>query len=337
MGFHDILKVEDDKFYIDVAFRKATEKAAQMRGGFISESNIGRSKQIESMKVKIVRTVLCEKLMDTLKSFPDIDDLHEFYRELIKATLDYGQLKKSLGAINWAHNQILAFGTTINHKINASSQPSVMNSQRREFYGRCSSILKQIRENFKILEHARRTILDFPNVRTGIPTIAIVGFPNVGKTTLLYKLTGSKAEIAPYAFTTKGVKDGYMNKDVKKKPKQEELAQSAVEREDKGRAKIQILDTPGTLNRPEKMNSIEKVAYLALTILANKAIYVFDLTEPYPLADQLELFDRVKKLKIPLMVYVSKIDLVPKDQYMEFAKKVGAITDIDEIKKRLMD
>ena len=85
------------------------------------------------------------------------------------------------------------------------------------------------------------------------------------------------------------------------------------------------------------MNSIEKVAYLALTILANKAIYVFDLTEPYPLADQLELFDRVKKLKIPLMVYVSKIDLVPKDQYMEFAKKVGAITDIDEIKKRLMD
>ena len=38
------------------------------------------------------------------------------------------------------------------------------------------------------------------------------------------------------------------------------------------------------------MNNIEKVAFLAIKLLAEKIIYVFDLTEPYTMEEQEKLY-----------------------------------------------
>lgn len=149
-------------------------------------------------------------------------------------------------------------------------------------------------------------------------TVAIAGFPNVGKTTLLSKITSSTPEINSYAFTTKGLNLGYA--------KMKNL-------------KIQFIDTPGTLNRLNKMNSIEKQAHLAMKYVTDIIIYIFDLTESYPLADQEKLFKRIKEYDLPEIIYLSKTDLLDKDTIGSFKKKhpkTKIITDASNLQIEIL-
>ena len=156
----------------------------------------------------------------------------------------------------------------------------------------------------------------FPTIKTSVPTVALAGFPNVGKTTLLYKLTGSKPEINEYAFTTKGINVSYI-----KTPKK----------------RIQILDTPGTLNRIDKMNYIERQAYLAMKLCTDMIVYVFDLTLTYPLDEQKKLYKRLYDLKLPMVVYCSKGDLVPKKEIEEFCANYNEwFSTPNPLKKKLL-
>jgi len=259
-----------------------------LRGKKFSKDPLGRARMIEEARMNAVQDSLVSRLTAVLKSFPGTAELDPFYVELLKCTLDFVQLKKSFGALAWAVGKINEFCREYVRRVHRVRNSSDCSKERTTFYGRVSSVMRQIRKNLVFLEECRKTMRDYPSIKTGIPTVVIFGFPNVGKTTLLSKLTGSKPEIAPYAFTTKGVNIGNMVF---------------------GKQKVQVLDTPGTLDRFEKMNNIEKIAHLALKHVADVVIYVFDPTEPYPMEKQKELFRKLSKIKKPL-VYWSKADIV---------------------------
>lgn len=314
MNFQNLQRVEYSQKYLDIAFNTAKKKAGKTREKTF-KNRFAKSKSIEIERVKSVRKVLCSNLKNITNSFPFLGQLHEFYQELVKITIDYAKFKKSLGAVNWAVNQIeKLYRIAIGH-LSATQDIGRINCYRREFYGRASSVLKQINNELVFLEECRKILKGFPAIKTSLPTVCIFGFPNVGKSTLLSKLTASTPEIKNYAFTTKKINMGYM-----------EYAHK----------KIQFIDTPGSLDRFEKMNAIEQQAFLALKHCANVIIYVFDPTESYPLERQTMLYERIRTLNIPVICYISKTDLVDVD-LREFRRKFNIKEELINDKKILIE
>jgi len=305
MNFQSIKPIEDYQFFLDLAFRRAREKGEKLRSTKLRGGRLEKSNYIELMKMQVIVDTISMRMDDIIRSFPNLDDLDEFYAELLRISLDYAQLKKSLGAINWLGTRSKHMFRIFRSKLEKNKNFDNINKIKGEFLGRLSSMVKQVKKDFTFLEYARRVLKDFPVVKTGLRTVAIAGFPNVGKTTLLYHLTGSKGEINSYPFTTKGVNIGFIGK---------------------GKSRLQLLDTPGTLDRFEKMNSIEQVAYLAIKHCAEFIVYVFDPTCEYPMAKQEKLFKKLKKdFGKEIIVFVSKKDLVEKDEYDDINDKFHGV------------
>jgi nucleolar GTP-binding protein len=316
MNFQDLKTVEGPNFYLDVAIKRTKKKSEKLRQGSLRGSQLQRSKFIELSKLESIETELTNQLTSIVKSYPSFDNMSEFYKQMLETTLDVPYLKKSLASLLWCARKVQEFLIFYKRKIKVATEIGRINVFRREFYGRVSSALRQIKPHLEYLESARRTMLDYPSIKTGMTTVAIAGFPNVGKSTLLSRLTGSKAKIAAYAFTTKGINQGF--------------AQIGDE-------KVQFLDTPGTLNRFERQNTVEKIATLAIKYVAEAIIYVFDLSEPYPLDQQVKLYEQLKKSNKSIMIYLSKTDVLDKDVVAEFKKEYkDAVTSAEEVKERLV-
>ena len=84
------------------------------------------------------------------------------------------------------------------------------------------------------------------------------------------------------------------------------------------------------------MNSIEKQAYLAIKLLAEKIIYIFDLTEQYPIESQLKLYKSLKKLGKPVVCYLSKTDIIDKEIVDKFLNEHKCIIDLKKVEKELV-
>jgi len=305
MAFQEIKPVESGDKYLDIAIKRAKSRVSLYK---VTGNKAEKIKKLELLKFSIINEVIVSRLDNILTTFPRVEDLSLFYRKLVEYTIGKASFKKALGKVRWSKDKINDIFKEYNSKLRKAKDLGEINAIKRSFYGRIASIIKN--PDYKFLEQCRRTLQSFPTIKTRYRQIAIAGFPNVGKSTLLAKLTGSKPEIAAYPFTTKGIMIGYADH-------------------------LQFLDTPGTLNRFNKMNPIEQQAYLVIKLVAEKIIYIFDLTEPYPLKDQIRLYERIKGLGKPVIIYLSKTDILDKDKIKEFKKEYEALTDIKDLKELL--
>jgi len=287
MDFQKIKAIEKPQFYLDVAFKRATKQADSMRTS-IKGPALVKSKRIEREKLVVTKKTLEQKLRDIVQTYPDLSKLPIFYKELIKSTLDFGEIKKSLGGVQWAITQINRFFTLYTEKIKRTGHIENINKYRKEFTGRISSVLNQIKKELAYLEQARRILREFPMVKTDMPTIILAGYPNVGKTTLLKALTGSSPKIASYPFTTQNLMLGYARG-------------------------MQFVDTPGLLDRPlGKRNKIEQQSILALKHLTDVIVFVFDPSEScgYKMEKQLQLLKQIREgFKRKIIIVSNKTDI----------------------------
>lgn len=159
--------------------------------------------------------------------------------------------------------------------------------------GRMATIMKRQGANLTYLEQVRQHLSRLPSIDPYTRTIIICGFPNVGKSSFINKITRAEVEVQPYAFTTKSLYVGHT---------------------DYKYLRWQVIDTPGILDHPlEERNVIEMQAITALAHLRACVLYVMDISEQcgHSLDDQVKLFESIKPLfaNKPLIVVVNKVDI----------------------------
>jgi nucleolar GTP-binding protein len=310
---YSIPKAEEAQTYLDTALARGSKRAALIKGGL---DRTMKAKNMELERFKEIRASLTESLSRIHDAYPSFDQMSEFTKQLFELDLEVGRVKQALGGIN--SGMTLIKGLTREHVEgikHASSVDSVVRT-RAAYIGRVSSVMRQMQKHLEVLNNAREIFRNLPTIDDELFTVAIAGFPNVGKSTLLSKMTSAKPEIKPYAFTTKGLNVGYFEYKYNK---------------------IQLIDTPGTLNR-ENPNPIERKADATIKYLAQVIIYVFDPTESgYSLEQQKKLYSIVKKTEKTILVYISKTDIAPK-KAVEYVEKnfENVFTDPLALRKELI-
>ena len=246
---------------------------------FSRASRAGRAKHGHDAQESMLRTagnVLSDNLENVVVSWPDFGfDVDPFYYELADAIVDVDRLRQALSQVMWASRQVESLRDEYTTKVRNANLETAR-KHRKQAFARMADVMEQIEADLRYVGDARDELRDLPEVRPDEPAIVVAGYPNVGKSSFVNRVTRASNEIAEYPFTTRGVALGHVERD---------------------HLRYQIVDTPGLLDRPDaERNDIERQAVSALTHLADVVLVVVDPSGDcgYPLDVQLELREEVR-------------------------------------------
>ena len=80
-----------------------------------------------------------------------------------------------------------------------------------EFYVRMATIIKKQKDSLIYLEQVRQHLARLPSIDPNTRTLLVCGYPNVGKSSFVNKVSRADVEVQPYAFTTKSLFVGHFD------------------------------------------------------------------------------------------------------------------------------
>jgi len=250
-----------------------------------------RASDNESM-VQNAGNILSDNLSNLIRKFPSFENLPPFYREMADIIAGVDRIRISLSRLSWASAQIRQITREFIGQMKRSRGLDGT-SARKSAFGRFSSVMRSIEKDLLFLNEARNMLRKMPTINPALPTILIAGYPNVGKSSFIVRITGARPEIASYPFTTRGIFVGHFYR---------------------GDQKYQVVDTPGLLDRPMyERNEIERQTVAALSHLQGVVLYILDPSEHcgYPLDSQLSLAEDLKKwIDLPILAVANKADIL---------------------------
>lgn len=259
---------------------------------------ITRIRSFYMRKVKYTRDTFDEKLGAILQDFPRIEDIHPFYADLLNVLYDKDHYKLALGQINTARHMIDNVAKDYVKLLKYGDSLYRCKQLKRAALGRMATIMKRQRDTLVYLEQVRQHLSRLPSIDPNTRTLLLCGYPNVGKSSFMNKLTRANVEVQPYAFTTKSLFVGHM---------------------DYKYLRWQVIDTPGILDHPlEQRNTIEMQSITAMAHIRACVLFFLDLSETcgYTIAQQVSLFNSLRPLfaNKPLLLVCNKVDLMRPNQ-----------------------
>ena len=273
---------------------------------------ITRIRKFYMRKVRFTEDTITEKLESITKNFPKLDDIHPFYADMINILYDKDHYKLALGTVNTAKNICQKIASDYVKLLKYGDSLYRCKQLKVAALGRMMTALKKLGASFNYLEEVRKHLSRFPSIDPTERTLILAGFPNVGKSSFMNKITYADSEVQAYHFTTQSLFVGhtyYKN------------------------IRWQVIDTPGILDGAlEQRNIIEMQTITALAHLDACILYFIDVSEGcgYSIAQQVSLFDSIRPLfkNKPLVIIANKTDL---RKYTELPEKERKL--IEEVAK----
>uniref|UniRef100_A0A1S4D698 Nucleolar GTP-binding protein 1-like n=1 Tax=Nicotiana tabacum TaxID=4097 RepID=A0A1S4D698_TOBAC len=315
-NFKKITVVPNGKDFVDIILsRTQRQTPTVVHKGYA----ISRIRQFYMRKVKYTQQNFYDKLSTIIDEFPRLDDIHPFYGDLLHVLYNKDHYKLALGQINTARNLISKIAKDYVKLLKYGDSLYRCKSLKVAALGRMCTVIKRIGPSLAYLEQIRQHMARLPSIDPNTRTILICGYPNVGKSSFINKITRADVDVQPYAFTTKSLFVGHT---------------------DYKYLRYQVIDTPGILDRPfEDRNIIEMCSITALAHLRAAVLFFLDISGScgYSIAQQAALFHSIKSLFMnkPLMIVCNKTDLQPLEGISEEDKKLVAEMK-DEAMKTVM-
>lgn len=274
---------------LEIAFHRASKAAGS------GDSSLNRRRSQAHRKVARSAAVLLRQLRQAEGPLHRLEDLTAFSRALLEDRYGPGGIERSLLRVHRAQERLLGFRTEEEKRLARADAPYAFGGSVRRFYGRAASVLFEVERDLARLKEAQELLSDRPGLSGALPALPVVGFPNVGKSSLVTRLTRARLRVAPYPFTTLSTAAGHL------------ALRPGVQ--------TPLVDTPG-LREAEGRSShaAEREALLALEHAGPVALFLFDPSGRcgWPMEEQETLLTRLKE-RFPARRFVeveNKADLL---------------------------
>ena len=174
---------------------------------------IRRSKKKASVVINSHLQGLSTATRRTAKAFPHVSLLHPFEQRLVDLTIGANEYREQLEQLQAVYASLHNLGRSYEQEI----FKACTTKEVEDLTERCKENLRdQItaeKDKIHSTVEMAQTLSHLPTIHLDKPLLALVGAPNVGKSSLVHALSTGKPEIANYPFTTRGVSIGHIFQD----------------------------------------------------------------------------------------------------------------------------